>query len=171
MTEKAVALTALRNTVNDFVSEVPMLTGDGRDNRRRQRRSDLKPKLVELSSLKMEDGAKELLNSPKMKPYGKYIEAVVTNTDLTPHVEAIANLPLEDRYVWRIASALKWGFADLEDYSVAVDRKTLSPDDLAKLMELVKHRPIQFCIFLKELVGAEQMERMMREGIAVAKQM
>jgi hypothetical protein len=31
-------------------------------------------------------------------------------------------------------------------------------------------RPIQFCLFLKSMVGAEHMERMMVEAIAVAKQ-
>ncbi len=37
-------------------------------------------------------------------------------------------------------------------------------------MELLKFRPIQFCMFLKALVGSETMERMMNQGIAVAKE-
>lgn len=79
-------------------------------------------------------------------------------------------MPLEKRYVWRVASALKWGFADFDDWSVAVDRKTLKPEDFAKVMQLLRLRPIQFCMFLKALVGAEEMERLMNHGIAVAKQ-
>jgi hypothetical protein len=69
-----------------------------------------------------------------------------------------------------VASALKWGFADFDDLGVDADRRTLSPEDFAKVMELLKFRPIQFCVFLKTLVGAEQMQRMMVEAIKVARQ-
>jgi hypothetical protein len=132
--------------------------------------SDPKYKVVEVSSLKQEDGARELLESPEMQPYGRYIEAAITGADTGPSVQAIADLPLEKRYVWRVASALKWGFADFEDWSVIVDRKTLQPEDAAKLVELLRLRPIQFCMFLKALFGAEEMERLMSHGIEVAKQ-
>jgi hypothetical protein len=76
---------------------------------------------------------------------------------------------LEKRYVWRIASALKWGFADLESVSIEVDRQTLSPEDLRRLAELLRLRPAQFCIFLKTLFGAEAMERLMLDGIEAAR--
>jgi hypothetical protein len=132
--------------------------------------SDLKYAVVEASSLKMEDGAEELLNSPEMQPYGRYIEAAMTNADLDPFLREIAALPLEKRYVWRVASALKWGFADFEDWSVVVDRKTLEQADFDKLMHLLRFRPIQFAMFLKALVGSEEMERLLTDGIAVAKQ-
>ena len=55
----------------------------------------------------------------------------------------------------RVASALKWGFADFDDLGVDADRQTLSPEDFAKVMDLLKLRPMQFCIFLKTLVGGE----------------
>jgi hypothetical protein len=84
-------------------------------------------------------------------------------------MEEIAALPLEKRYVWRVASALKWAFADLETVSVNVDRETLSKEDLRKLIELVRIRPMQLCIFLKALVGTEGMEQLMNEGIATAR--
>lgn len=82
----------------------------------------------------------------------------------------IAQLPLEKRYVWRVASALKWAFADFDDVNVAVDRETLPAEDLGKVVELLKLRPIQFCLFLKALVGVENMERLVNQGIAHAKQ-
>ena len=47
----------------------------------------------------------------------------------------------------------------------------MTPEDLAKVMDLLKDRPIQFCIVLKALVGVEEMERMMVEAIRGAKQM
>lgn len=87
--------------------------------------SEPKYKVVEASSLKMEDGAKELLNSPEMQPYSRYIEAAMFGGDVGPSMREIADLPLEKRYVWRVASALRWGFADFEDWNVVVDRKTL----------------------------------------------
>jgi hypothetical protein len=38
------------------------------------------------------------------------------------------------------------------------------------VLDLLKLRPMQFCIFLKALVGVEEMQRMMVEAIGVAKQ-
>jgi hypothetical protein len=58
--------------------------------------------------------------------------------------------------VWRVASALKWGVADFEDWNVVADRKTLKPGDATKVLQLLKFRPIQFCTFLKALVGIVQ---------------
>ena len=132
--------------------------------------SDPKYKVVEASSLKMEDGAKELLSAPEMQPYSRYIEAAMFGGDVDASVQEIAALPLEKRYVWRVASALKWGFADFEDWNVVVDRKTLQPEDFDKLLKLLRFRPIQLCMFLKALVGTEEMERAMNNAIAVAKQ-
>ena len=132
--------------------------------------SDQKFKVVELDSIKMEDGAKELMSAPEMQPYLHYIEAAMLEKDVGPSLREIAELPLEKRYVWRVASALKWGFADFEDWNVAVDRKTLKPEDADKVMQLLRFRPIQFCMFLKALVGTEEMERLMNEGIAIAKE-
>ena len=102
---------------------------------------DLKYKIVEASEIRMEDGARELLNSPQMQPYMRYIEAKVTGADPQPFMDAIAQLPLEDRYVWRIASALKWGFADFEDWSVAVDGITLPQSDMANLDAVTSRSP------------------------------
>jgi hypothetical protein len=39
---------------------------------------------------------------------------------------------------------------------------------MAKVTDLLKIRPIQFCIFLKTLVGAEEMKMMMLKAISVA---
>jgi hypothetical protein len=37
-------------------------------------------------------------------------------------------------------------------------------------MELRQHRPLQFCMFLKALLGEQEMQRMMVNAIKVAKQ-
>jgi hypothetical protein len=125
---------------------------------------------VLLKDIHTEEGVHELLNSPNMRPYIQLAMAVQDQIDIQSKLDTIAQLPLEKRYVWRVASALKWGFADFDSVSVTVDRDTLSSEDLAKVMELLKYRHIQFCLFMKALVGAEGMERLMTEGIRTAKQ-
>jgi hypothetical protein len=132
--------------------------------------SDEPFKRMPINKLHQEEGAEELASSPDMEPYLKFAVALMQGSDPAPELEAIRQLPVEKRYVWRVVSALKWGFADFDDLGVDADRQTLSPEDFAKVMELLKLRPIQFCIFLKTLVGAEEMQRMMVEAIKVARQ-
>ena len=131
--------------------------------------SDDTPKSIPIKDLISEDGAHELATSPNMQPYLRFIKAGMQDKDTTPHLEEISRLPLESRYVWRVAAALKWAFADLETVSVNVDRQTLSAEDLGKVVELLRFRPMQLCIFLKALLGEEAMERLMGEAIEVAK--
>jgi len=127
-------------------------------------------KRIPINKLRQEDGAQELASSPDMKPYLDFIKAVMQDHDPSPELEAIRQLPLEKRYSWRIASALKWGLADCDDLSVEADKRTLTPEDFAKVMELLKFRPMQLALVLKTLVGAEEMQRMMVEAIKVARQ-
>ena len=131
--------------------------------------SDQKPKPIPINELISEDGAHELATSPDMQPYLRLVKAGMQKQDMTPNMEEIAALPLEQRYTWRVASALKWAFADFESVYVPLDRDTLSAEDLTKLVELLRFRPTQLCMFLKALLGEEAMERLMNEGIAVAK--
>jgi hypothetical protein len=132
--------------------------------------SDDQIKQIPIKDLVSEDGAHELATSADMKPYLEYLKAEIQGHDTAPHLRTIAELPLHKRYVWRVASALKWGFADFDDETVGIDEQTLSPEDFAKVRELLKFRPVQFCLFLKALLGAKEMERIMAEAIAMAKQ-
>ena len=90
-------------------------------------------------------------------------------SDPTADLEALRQVPLENRYILRVASALKWGLADCESLSVEADKRTLTPEDFAKVMDLLKFRPMQLAIVLKALVGVEDMQRMMVEAIGAAK--
>jgi hypothetical protein len=118
-----------------------------------------------------EEGAEELLTSPNMRPYVQLlISGLVDDYDIGPRLREIAALPLEKRYVWRVASALKWGFADFSSVNVDVDRETMPPEDRARVTDLVRRRPAQLCMFLKALVGEQNMEMMMHEAIAAAKE-
>jgi len=83
----------------------------------------------------------------------------MTEVDSSAELETIRKLPLEKRYVWRVASALKWGFADSDNLGVEADKRTWATEDFARVMDLLKFRPMQFCMFLKTLVGVEEMQR------------
>jgi hypothetical protein len=54
--------------------------------------------------------------------------------------------------------------------TVDIDKQALSDEDFSRVRELLKFRPMQFCMFLKDLFGEEEMERMMAQAITVAKQ-
>jgi hypothetical protein len=120
-------------------------------------------------NLKAEDGATELMESAAMRPYMELAKAVIRNQDATAAVQKIAELSLDQRYTWRVVSALKWAFADFDTLPVQVDRETLPTEDLNSISELSKPRPLQFCLFLSTLYGPEQMERIVLQAVAVAK--
>jgi hypothetical protein len=63
---------------------------------------------IPLKDLKTAEGADELVQSAMMRPYVRLAEAILTNQGLKEAVAEIGNLPLEQRYVWRVLSALKW---------------------------------------------------------------
>jgi hypothetical protein len=125
-------------------------------------------KWVPIKDLVSEEGANDLANSPDMEPYLRLAMSVLGGVDPAANLKEIAQLPLEKRYIWRVASALKWGFADFDDMSVRADRDTLPAQDLAKAMDLLRLRPMQFCAFLKALVGAQEMKRIMIQAISTA---
>jgi hypothetical protein len=117
-----------------------------------------------------QEGAQELATSPGMEPYLNFAMALMRGADPEPELDAIRQLPVEKRYVWRVASALKWGFADFDTLSVSADKETISGEDLDKVMELLRFRPLQLCIFLKALLGVDDMQKIMVEAIKTAKQ-
>jgi hypothetical protein len=124
-------------------------------------------KRIPIRDIKSEEGAHELATSPDMVPYLEVIMAEMQGLETAPALKVIAELPLEKRYVWRVASALKWAFADFDDETVSIDRQTLTPEDFAKVRDLLRLRPAQFCMFFKALFGAEEAERMIAEGFAM----
>jgi hypothetical protein len=126
-------------------------------------------KRVRVSDLREEAGAEDLIDSPAMEPYFRLAQAILEGSSIKEAVGAIAALPLEERYLWRVVSALKWGFADFDSVNVTIDRKTLRPEDRGRIAELIQHRPVQFCLFLKALLGEGAMEQMMLQAIEVAK--
>ncbi len=130
-----------------------------------ENKSDDSTKQIPIRDLKFDPAAEELLDSAAMEPYMNLAVAVMGGKDTAPAIEALAALPLEQRYVWRVASALKWAFVDFDSLNIEADRQTLEPEDRQQLDDLLKHRPLQFCIFLSTLFGQKQMELMMLSAI------
>ena len=127
--------------------------------------SDNSAKQVPIRDLKSDPTAEDLLDSAAMEPYMNFAIALMGGKDTTPSIEALMALPIEQRYVWRVASALKWAFVDFDSLNVKADRETMSEEDRTQLVELLKHRPLQFCLFLSALFGQKQMEILMVSAI------
>lgn len=130
---------------------------------------DREPESIPVSSIRVEDGARELVRSEKMKPYLELLKAQIGGQDTAPLVEALAALPLEDRYAWRVMSALKWAFCDLETENLIADLETLSAADVRKLIEPLEMRSLQFSIFLLTMLGEEGGEHLILQALKGAK--
>ena len=118
-----------------------------------------------ISAIHSEDGAHELACSEKMKPYLALFKAQSSGKDTEPFLAALAALPLEERYVWRVISALKWAFCDLETESAIADFRTLSEEDRVKVAQPLILRATQFCLFVNALLGEEATERIMLNAL------
>ena len=123
-----------------------------------------------ISEIHSEDGAQELVRSERMKPYLALLKAQISGQDTEQHLAALAALPLEERYVWRVISALKWAFCDLETENAIADFRTLSEEDCMTVVEPLTMRATQFCLFVNALLGEEAMERIMQHALRCAKE-
>jgi hypothetical protein len=93
-------------------------------------------KRIPINELRQEEGADDMASSPDLEPDLNFAVALMQGNDPAPELEAFRQLPVQRRYVWRIASTLKWGFADFDDLGVDADRR-------AKVKDLLKLRPMQ----------------------------
>jgi hypothetical protein len=123
-----------------------------------------------ISEIHSEEGAQDLVRSERMKPYLALLRAQMAGQDTEPHIAALAALPLEERYVWRVISALKWAFCDLETESAIADFRTLSEEDRVKVAEPLTLRATQFCLFVNALLGEDATERIMQHALRCAKE-
>ena len=123
-----------------------------------------------ISEIHSEEGAQDLVRSERMKPYLALLKAQMAGQDTEPHIAALAALPLEERYVWRVISALKWAFCDLETESAIADFRTLSEEDRVKVAEPLTLRATQFCLFINALIGEDATERIMQHAVRCAKE-
>jgi hypothetical protein len=129
-----------------------------------------KTKRLPINEIRTEPGAQELVRSERMKPYLALLKAQIGGQDTEPYLSALAALPLEERYVWRVISALKWAFCDLETESATADLHTLSEEDLKKVVEPLTLRATQFCLFVNALLGEDATERIMQQALRCARE-
>jgi hypothetical protein len=122
------------------------------------------------NEVKSENGAQDLVRSERMKPYLALLKAQIGGQDTEPFLTALAALPLEERYVWRVISALKWAFCDLETENAIADFRTLSEEDRVKVAEPLTLRATQFCLFVNALIGEDATERIMQHAVRCAKE-
>ena len=132
--------------------------------------TDGKISRVPISEIHSEEGAQDLVRSERMKPYLAFLKAQMSGQDTEPYLAALAALPLEERYVWRVMSALKWAFCDLDTENAIADLHTLSENDLKKVVEPLSLRSIQFCLFVNALIGEDATERIMQHAVRCAKE-
>jgi hypothetical protein len=123
-------------------------------------------KNVPIGELRTEPGSEELVRSDNMKPYLEVLKAEMGGCDTGTALATLAALPLEQRYVWRVISALKWGLCDLDTESVAADVKTLSEQELKTVAEPLALRAMQFSLFTKALVGETVAREIMLRALA-----
>jgi hypothetical protein len=131
--------------------------------------TDKTPKKVPLDSIRTEPGAQELVRSEKMKPYLDLLKAQMRGGEAGPYRAALAALPLKDRYIWRVVSALKWALCDLETENVAADLSTLSAEDIKAVTEPLALRAMQFSLFASALLGEKAAEQIMLRAMKCAK--
>jgi hypothetical protein len=122
------------------------------------------------SEIHSEEGAQDLVRSERMKPYLALLKAQMAGQDTEPHIAALTALPLEERYVWRVISALKWAFCDLETENAIADFRTLSEEDRVKVAKPLTLRATQFCFFINALLGEEATEQIMQHALRSTKE-
>ena len=132
--------------------------------------TDGKISSITISEIHSEEGAQDLVRSERMKPYLAFLKAQMSGQDTEPYLAALAALPLEERYVWRVISALKWAFCDLDTENAIADVHTLSEEDLKKVVEPLSLRAIQFCLFVNALIGEDATNRIMQHALLCAKE-
>jgi hypothetical protein len=128
-----------------------------------------KTETVRVADLTSEPGAKELALSPAMQPYLALSIALVGGQDVTPHLKRIAALPLHERYLWRVTSALKHALCDYDSVNVDADLSTFSAADLEAVTEYLPIRLYQLCSLLKTLFDESAMEEMVLAAVQAAK--
>jgi len=123
-------------------------------------------KNVPISEIRIEPGSEELVRSDGMELYLEVLKAEISGRDTGPALAALAALPLEQRYVWRVISALKWGLCDLDTESVAANVETLSEQELKTVAEPLALRAMQLSLFIKALVGEKAAQEIMLRALA-----
>jgi hypothetical protein len=105
---------------------------------------------VALKDIKTDQLAHELATSEDTRPYFDcLIKACSKNAGLEAALQVVRDLPLEERYTWRVFSALKWAFADFEDEYVKLDLPYIPEPTRLEMTKELERRFLQLQILLQ----------------------
>jgi hypothetical protein len=108
----------------------------------------------------------ELANSEEMKPYVDFFAAAMIGEGVEPALQRVAALKLNERYVWRVASALDWAFADSDSEAAKLDWTLMSEEDRAEVSDMLRFRVVQFAYLIQAVYGKEGLQRHFEEALA-----
>jgi len=137
-------------------------------------------KAVDLDKIKPEEGAEELLELESMQPYHNILrEELIAQaqggkkedfSEVEKQMEQFTSTPLHQRYVYRIAAALKYAFGDFDSACINVDKNTISSEEWKKVQDMFFMRHAQMAILYRELFGTEKMRKMFQKAISIAEE-
>jgi len=108
---------------------------------------------VKLKNLITTPLGEDLTRSEAMRPYmNRYRALLGKDSQALEAAEAvIKDLPLQQRYIWRVISALDWGLADFDSNTVKLDLPHISDDLKKEMAQKVEMGLIQLQILLDTL--------------------
>ena len=121
-------------------------------------------KMINLSQIKTEPVGDDLMRSEKMKPYIDLHVALAKEKGVEAALSLVVNLELRDRYLWRVASALQWAFADFDSGTARIDWDAMSEEERAQVTKMLDLRLIQLSYLISELYGASEADRQLSQA-------
>jgi hypothetical protein len=106
---------------------------------------------IPLSEIETDPVGDMLTNSESLKPYIDHYCAVMTGRDSERTLRAIAELPVEKRYLSRALQCLDWALADYDSSTVELDMPYMP--DLEDIKEKLRIRLWQLRDLLATLAG------------------
>jgi len=108
-------------------------------------------KNIPLRDIKIDPLAKELITSDRAVPYLDYLRKAISNdaAGVEAALRVLQDLPLEQRYTWRVLSALNWAFADFDDECVRLDLPYIPEPKRSEIAKELELRLLQMQMLLK----------------------
>lgn len=111
----------------------------------------MEPEKIPLNEISIDPLAQELVRSEHARPYADYFMKAFSNdaAGIESALQVLRDLPLENRYTWRVFSALKWAFADFDDECVRLDLPHISETKRTEMLKELQIRFLQLGMLLK----------------------
>jgi hypothetical protein len=127
---------------------------------------EITPELAKRIMAEVDDPlAEQLTESPKMRPYIDFFAAQMKGKGVEAATRVLADLDLKDRYIWRIASALQWAFADFDSETARLDWSCISEDQRKQVSAAFQFRLVQMALLVKALYGPDELNQQIQTSI------